>query len=199
MTKKTRRAKARRALLALSLVLVTMMVAVGGTIAWLTAESGTVTNTFSPSGIDITLVETTTNQFDLIPGYSYAKDPTVTVEGGSEACWLFVEMTVSDELADILTYDTILDETPWTLVAGPTTASGKTTNVYAIEVPKSETDTAYELLKNSTVSIAGTALTKDNMPSVDQIMEFKAYASQLYKNNTEKFEADEAWAIANQN
>ena len=78
---------------------------VGGTLAWLTDTSDTVTNTFSLSTIKITLTEEgataenendpLTKDFQMIPGHVISKDPKVTVEAGSEDCWLFVKITES--------------------------------------------------------------------------------------------------------
>ena len=81
MTKKTRRAKARRALLSISLVLVMMMAAVGGTIAWLTDSTDEIKNTFTVGNVDIDLTETANNssndgwEAELNPGSVYVKDP----------------------------------------------------------------------------------------------------------------------------
>ena len=112
MTKKTRRAKARRALLSISLVLVVAFAAVGGTIAWLTDTTSEIKNTFTVGNVDIKLDEsqyTRTedengnvtgtygerveegNSYPLIPGNSYNKDPKVSVTAGSETCYLFVQ------------------------------------------------------------------------------------------------------------
>ena len=104
MTKKNR-AKVRRALLSISLVLVLMMAAVGGTIAWLTDTTEAVENTFTVGNIDIDLKETPNTDADgdntkdswtakLIPKHEYEKDPEVTVKAGSEECYLFVKADV---------------------------------------------------------------------------------------------------------
>ena len=80
---------------------------VGGTVAWLTATSATVTNTFTVGDINIELTETwntdANNDGDndcwtakAVPGVEYAKDPKVTVKAGSEACWLFVKISESN-------------------------------------------------------------------------------------------------------
>lgn len=81
--------KAFAAVLALVLVL---GCALGGTVAWLVAESGPVTNTFTYGDINIALTETTGEDYKIIPGVDIAKDPKVTVEADSEACWLFVKV-----------------------------------------------------------------------------------------------------------
>lgn len=69
-------------------------VAVGGSLAWLTAESAEVKNTFTDSDVNITLAETTT-EYKMIPGWTIAKDPLVTVDKDSEDCFVFVKIETS--------------------------------------------------------------------------------------------------------
>ena len=79
---------------------------IAGTIAYLTSTAS-VQNTFTVGNIKITMDETkvdlygeavtpatrtTSNEYKLIPGHEYKKDPTIHVEAGSEACWLFVKV-----------------------------------------------------------------------------------------------------------
>ena len=93
---------------------------VGVTVAWLTSTPGAVTNTFTVGNIVITLDEAdvteygveidgaarvTANEYKLIPGHTYVKDPTVTVKAGSEACYVFVK--VENGLIDIIDATTI--------------------------------------------------------------------------------------------
>lgn len=82
-------------ILTLSLVLM-ISATIGGTLAWLMDTDDAVTNTFTQSDIDIELDETTQQannyQFQMIPGFTIAKDPKVTVKGGSEDCFLFVKI-----------------------------------------------------------------------------------------------------------
>lgn len=74
-----------------ALLLVTM--AVGGTMAWLTAKSSEVENTFTATKLEIDLTETDDPWTQkLLPGATYDKDPKVTVLTDSEAGWLFVEI-----------------------------------------------------------------------------------------------------------
>ena len=91
-------------LLLLSAVLL-VVASVMGTLAYLTSQD-TVTNTFTVGKVKITMAEskvnengvaipgttTDSNAYKLIPGHEYDKDPKITVEEGSEACWLFVEV-----------------------------------------------------------------------------------------------------------
>lgn len=81
---------------------------IGGTLAWLTADGGSVKNTFTESDIDIKLDETkpADKTAPMVPGWKIDKDPKVTVEDGSEDCWLFVKITESTnpDLDDYISY-----------------------------------------------------------------------------------------------
>lgn len=128
---------AKVALIALAMVLV-CIVSIVGTVAYLTSESETVTNTFTVGNVKITLDEAnvdengdiedatrvTENSYKLIPGETYTKDPTVHVDAASEDCWLFVK--VENEIATIEASATVAEQMAanWTLVAG-------TENIYA--------------------------------------------------------------------
>lgn len=113
---------------------------IGGTLAYLSAKSDTVVNTFTVGNINITLKETGAKEtgtdtgifaksLKMVPGNDIAKDPTVTVEGGSEDCYLFVKITEGDEAAKLIattsnkdnnggTYITYDVATGWTAVDG---------------------------------------------------------------------------------
>ena len=103
----------------LSVILCTL---VTGTIAWLTAETTTITNTFTPSNISISLTETTGGEYKMVPGTTIKKDPVVTVAANSEACWLFVKVEEklgawvgnSAEFSNYLTYSVITGSDGWT-------------------------------------------------------------------------------------
>lgn len=95
----------KRILLAAVAALLLVAVSVGGTFAWLTATTSEVKNTFTPSNINITLAETTGERYKMVPGATIAKDPKVTVEAGSEACWLFVKVEKSSNFGDFMTYE----------------------------------------------------------------------------------------------
>ena len=131
--RKTRSAM-RRMLFTLALVLVVAVASVGGTIAWLTDKTDAVTNTFTTANIDIDLTETWNAMADenstdydtwnakLVPGKEYAKDPKVTVNAGSEACWLFVHVAEANNEAVGLT-GKVVDytvHTEWTPVPNHT-------------------------------------------------------------------------------
>lgn len=177
--------------LILSLVLVAGCV-VGGTLAWLTAQSGTVTNTFTTSDITVKLEETTGDAYKMIPGYTLTKDPKATVVSGSEACWLFVKLEKSENFDQYLTYE-MADG--WTPVEGET-------NVFARKVESTDVGTTYSVLKGDQVTVLGT-VTKEMMEAANTAqpkLTITAYAHQLYTGATGEngakveFTAAKAWA-----
>lgn len=86
--------KKKTVALLLALVLV-FGVAAGGTLAWLTAQTSEVKNTFTYGDINIELTETTSG-YKVVPGATDSKDPTIKVTAGSEKCYVYakVENTV---------------------------------------------------------------------------------------------------------
>lgn len=155
---------------------------VGGSLAWLVDQTTPVTNTFTVGDINIDLTETTTD-YKMVPGNTIAKDPTVTVEAGSEASWLFVKVTESANFDDFMTY-AIADG--WTALAG-------VDGVYYRQVPATTANTTFAVLKDNTVSVKDTvtkeqlnALTADTYPTLT----FQAYAVQSDNVAT----AADAWA-----
>lgn len=175
----------------LALVLV-IGCAVGGTVAWLTAQTGPVVNTFTYGNINITLSETTGEDYKIIPGVDIEKDPKVTVKANSEACWLFVEVKKEGTfVTDRVTYSIADDWTPGDGVKIPT-------NVYYRKVDAAEIDTDFAVLKDNKINVSE-ELTKSDIQSItDQPkLTFTAYASQLHKDATAEFTPAEAWANVN--
>ena len=177
--------------LAMVLALVLLAVcAVSGTLAWLTAKSDVVTNTFAASDIKVELKETTGKEYKMIPGYTIRKDPKATVLAGSDECFLFVKLDKSDNFDTFLTYEMAGG---WTLVPGET-------NVYYRKVQTADIGTAYSVLKGDQVTVKGevtkammNGLTTETLPKLT----VTAYASQLHKNATTEFTAAEAWENVN--
>lgn len=173
--------------LAMVLALVLLAVcAVSGTLAWLTAKSDTVTNTFTTSDIKVELTETN-ETYKMVPGYDIHKDPKAKVLAGSEECFLFVKLDKSTNFDTFLTYEIAEG---WTLVPSET-------NVYFRKVLTADIGTAYSVLANDQVTVKGEVtkammdgLTTETLPKLT----VTAYASQLHKNATTEFTAAEAWA-----
>ena len=196
--RRARKSLSRKAIVVLSLMMVLALAAVGGTLAWLTDSTQEVKNTFTTSDIDITLEETGTtdntdgsqsNSYKMVPGYTIAKDPKVTVKGGSEKCYLFVKLEKSDNFDSFMSYEMA---TGWTALTG-------VTGVYYRVVEASSDDQAYYVLKDSAVQVKST-VTKSEMNALTTAtyptLKVTAYATQYMKNNTEYFTPAEAWAAA---
>lgn len=185
MSKKMKKGFSRKAFLFALAAVLLIGCSVGGTLAWLTAKTDAVTNTFTVGDIDITLAETTTD-FKMVPGCTIAKDPKVTVKANSEACWLFVKIEESN-VDDFITYNVAEDWTALTDVNG----------VYYRKVEATTDDTAFDVLADNQVTVKDTVtkemmnglITEENYPTLT----FTAYACQLKKNNKDAFTAAEAW------
>lgn len=106
--------KKRTVALVLAIVLV-FAVAVGGTVAYLTSTAN-VKNTFTVGSVNIKLDEAkvtpdgkavtpaervTANDYKLMPGHVYTKDPTVTVLKGSEESYVRMKVTFNNAAAII--------------------------------------------------------------------------------------------------
>ena len=154
----------------LALVLaLTLLVAgvVGGTLAWLTDRTAEVKNTFTVGDINIGLTETTAD-YKMVPGNKLDKDPTVIVKAESEACWLFVKVTKSENLDTFITY-AIAEG--WTKLQD---------GVYYREVPASNADQTFSVLKGDAVTV-NSDVTKEMLTAKDftnPTLTFQAYAIQ---------------------
>ena len=179
----------------LALVLALTLIVVGvvsGTLAWLTAKSNVVTNTFTTSDIKVKLEETTGENYKMIPGYTISKDPKATVLAGSEECFLFVKLDKSANFDDYLEY---------VIAEGWTKLEGVTDTVYYRKVVTADIGKAYSVLANDQVTVSGD-ITKEQMNAITDAtlpkLTITAYASQLYKSAGVEFTAAQAWTnIAN--
>lgn len=179
--------------LALVLALAMIVVCVvGGTLAWLTATTSEVKNTFTYGDIDITLAETTGTSYKMIPGYTIAKNPKVTVLAGSEKCYLFVKVDKSSNFDKFMTYTIATD---WTALTG-------VDGVYYRIVDASATNQEFGVLKDDQVIV------KDNVTKADMdglkanvatqpTLTFTAYACQYNNSNDTNFGPADAWAKVN--
>ena len=136
--------KSAKALL-LSLCAVLLVVAsVMGTLAYLTSTDE-VKNTFTVGSVAISLDEAKVktdgtvvenadrvqaNEYHLLPGHTYTKDPTIHIDDKSETAYLYVKLEVKDN-ADLKTllnkYG--IDDDFWTLLTGSTFADWSAMNV----------------------------------------------------------------------
>lgn len=188
------------AIVVLSLAL---LVAVGGTVAWLLDTTDPVTNTFSATDINVKLVESVLNAdgsyspaaenvnnvYPMIPGTTYLKDPTVSIESETNVdCYLFVKFEETTLASRYLVYTSTLTEANgWKLVSGES-------NVWYRVVEKNATTKSWHLLQGDSITINGAEVTKTTMAAAAaQSLKYTAYAIQ--KDNFETPEA--AWAELN--
>ena len=189
--------------LVVAMLAVTLLIgcAIGGTVAWLTAKTDPVVNTFTYGDINIELNETkpANQQAKIIPGVNIEKDPKVTVKANSEACWLFVKikeenwptLTETDRTIKKVSYDIATDWKPLEGQAG----------VYYREVDATTANAgvSYYILKGDTTYPNGVVTVSENLTKneVNSIktqpkLTFTAYAVQKDGFDT----AAAAWAEA---
>ena len=160
----------RKSLIGLIIALALLLaVSVGVTVALLVASSKPVVNTFSVGGVDITLTETTT-EYKMTPGVTVAKDPTVTVLGNSENCWLFVKVEKENDFDTFCTYEI---QDGWSALEGQA-------GVFYLMVEKSSANQSFPVLKNNSVLIKDT-LTEEQLKgvTVNPTLTVTAYAAQI--------------------
>ena len=174
-------------------LLLVMALSIGGTVAYLTDKTDAIKNTFTIGNVKIDLTETDVennetplaNSYKMIPGNEIAKDPKVTVEAGSEACWLFVKIEKSK---DFDTYITSAIADGWTQLSG-------VDGVYYIDQAAVTADTPYSVLKGDKVTV-NTAVTQAMMDAIadktvaEPTMTITAYAIQKAGFTT----VEAAWA-----
>ena len=197
--------RAKKAI-ALTLAAVLLITAsVFGTIAWLTDKTDDVKNVFTDSDINVTLTETT-EDYKMIPGWEIDKDPKVTVKAGSEDCYAFIKVvesggnvTVGGDTYDFDDFITYAIDKNWTPLNG-------VEGVYYCKVADVENDRNIKVLGyydtegnfiNNKVLVKDT-VTKEMMDAVETTryyptLTFTAYATQMWKSNTEMFEPADAW------
>lgn len=200
--------KTSKALL-LSLCAVLLVTAsVLGTVAWLT-DQAEVTNTFTVGNVGISLDEAKVNEdgeklenaervqeneYKLMPGRTYTKDPTIHVDDNSEDCYLFVK--IENGIDDIET-DTY----------GKTVAEQMSNNNWASIIDGKETIYVYYQDGNPAVVSAETDVTIfENFTIGEDVNNLASYADSNIKVTAYAIQADgfenktagEIWAAINQ-
>ena len=145
--------KTSKILLSVLCIVAVLTVSVAGVLAYLIDQTNVVTNTFTVGDVQIKLDETKVdpegkpvtpeekteigNEYHLIPGQTYTKDPTVTVLTGSEESYVRIKVTINKmaELKAIFgndflpgNYVTGWDQTKWPCVG--ITDNGDNTATY---------------------------------------------------------------------
>ncbi len=191
--------KLKKKTLAMLLALVLVIAAaVGSSLAWLTDTTDPVVNTFTTGDVDIELKETD-EPYQMIPGFTIHKDPTVTVSDDSESCYVFVKL----EKAIGITEYTFDDYLTYTMADGwialeKDVEGNPVTGVYYRKVAKDDVTRGFSVLKDDKVSVKDT-VTKDMMKIFGDdttkypTLTVTAYACQLMKSNNVEFTPAEAW------
>ena len=181
--------------LVVAMLAVTLLIgcAIGGTVAWLTAKTEAVVNTFTYGDINIDLTETTGEGYKIIPGVDIAKDPKVTVKANSEACWLFVK--VEEEGTFVVGKVTYSIADGWTKGDGTKIPE----NVYYREASGTTADASFNILAGDIAYPNGVVKVSENLTKTEvnsittqPTLTFTAYAVQKDGFNT----AAAAWAEA---
>ena len=193
MSKRKKKGVSTKVFLSLLALVLVVGCAVGGTIAWLTATTDPVVNTFTYGKINIALTETKpeNKKATIIPGVNISKDPKVTVKADSEACWLFVKVEEKGTFVNgKVTYSVKTGEGNWTSLPGEP-------GVYYREVEAVTVDTDFYVLAGDTTYPHGVVTVSENLTKEDikgltethpQLI-FTAYAVQKDGINT----AADAW------
>ena len=177
----------KKAIVAVVAFVLVLCCAIGGTLAWLVDSTSEVKNTFTYGDINIDLSENTGSEYKMIPGNDIAKDPKVTVEANSEACWLFVKVEESDNFDVFMTY-AIAEG--WTLYNTNATGDGidtATNDEYVIyrevNAETAKAGNSYQVLKGDKVTVRET-VEKSDMEDIrdgdvdEPTLTFIAYAVQ---------------------
>ena len=130
--------KTRKILAMLMAAVLLVGASVLGTMAYLTASTDVVQNTFTVGNVALTLDEADVdmngtpianatrvqaNDYKLMPGHSYTKDPIVHVTAGSENCYVFVEVSnsivaIESQEKNYKNIATQMTENGWTQITG---------------------------------------------------------------------------------
>ena len=165
---------------ALLVFVLVLLISVGTTVAYIIASTRPVVNTFTIGDIKLTLEETTSNTFPIIPGSTQRKDPKVTVKAGSMNNWLFIKAEPS---ADLYMYADYAIADGWIPLEGEA-------NVYYRLVYQAASDTVFNILKDNQVTIHEDITEAElELIRINPTLNFKAYAIQM----TGFYTPDDAW------
>lgn len=176
---------------------------VAGTVAYLTSQAE-VKNTFTVGKVAITLDETNVdlygvkdgdtrvaeNDYLLVPGYTYTKDPIVHVEANSENSWVFVKIDngLEDYVGDIGIDAQIIDN-GWNALTG-------VDGVYYKEYTKNPEKVDLHVFANFTVPAENTQDT-DWSDANGKTVVVTAYAIQKSNGTADGFAVADAWTEVN--
>lgn len=192
----------KKLLVVLACLALCVCTVVTGTLAWLTAESETVTNTFAPSDIALTLTESNLNgetnpllnAYKMIPGDVLPKDPTVTVTADI-ASYVFIKVEEVNNPYHYLDYSIAAG---WIPLVDANNDNVADDGIYYREVDTNGTFsvlTGDKVTVRSTITVADMTTAKNNPPE----LKFTAYAIQqanIPDSDNDGIVVDDAWTLA---
>lgn len=190
--------KKKIAILALALTLVAA-IAIGGSLAWLTDETEALDNTFTVGNVNISLEESLWEASDnkIVPGGSFDKNPTVTVEADSESCYVYI-LVENDMVIDNQTVAGYTINDQWDVINrkeikdGDNVTSVRTLYKYNTAVDGLDGEEEIPALFTQ-VNFEEEEITMDNISVLNnKSIKIVAYAHQA--DNTDADTAAEAWA-----
>ncbi|MCC8073334.1 MAG: hypothetical protein LIO62_04335 [Clostridiales bacterium] len=151
---------------AIAVGLAAVMLIGGASYAYLEDSDGDVVNNFSTNKVEVDIDETTGEDYDIVPGTSQDKDPTVTIDNTVDS---YLYVIIEDNTQDLV---------EWAIADGWTLLDGYD-NVYYRLVGADDADKTFSVLDGDQVSYSAD-LTNADMEAADGdvTLTFKAYAIQ---------------------
>ncbi len=177
-------------------VLLAMVLMLGGTLAYLTGESEVTSNQFSTNSNSVELKETTGGEYNVVPGTSEAKDPTVIA-----TCTLdsYVFLEVNDVTYNLVGYTINAD---WELLFTESITDEEdeevgTTYIYYQLLTGTASEKKLNVLVGDTVYYYSATTNEDMEAAGEEVsLTFKAYIIQA-EIETEITEGDETVTYTN--
>lgn len=172
------------------------VLAVGGMAAYFT-DTDTKTNTFTVGNVDIVLTEPSFPESgrveNIVPNQVIAKDPTVTLQNGSNSAYAFIEIVVpkhtdGQELFDLIKADgSVGINTGWTLVT-ETTGTDTNTRVYAYNTELTQSS-------NETTPLFSSVRFKEGWTDISGEKNIVVNAYAIQKDNLGTEDKGEIWTM----
>lgn len=176
----------------------------GGTIAWLTAKTDKISNTFVVGNIGLELTESQTNApsttgtTTVVPGQTFTKDTKVTVKANSVKCYLFLHV---DEKDNPTVGDGGEKRIIWNLSEDGWEEASPHSGYYYRTVEPATTDQDFSLISGNTLTV-NPKITKENVDSMQNetpSLTFTAAAVQAENipdtNGNKAIGWKDAWAL----
>ena len=188
---------ARKALLIVLCAILLIVASVMGTLAYLTDTADKVTNTFTVGNVsfaetpideavaseygvaDVTARTAEGNEYKLIPGHNYAKDPVIYMSATTEDAWLFVK--IHNGIAPIEAADNTINaqmlDNGWEVIDATNGIYGKTDSVTKDQEIATFTEFTIDTQANvaayddAVIAIEAYAVQKDGLASVSAAWE----------------------------